>query len=193
MSERCVSAPYNIVSKPRIHFTCCMCCQCTCDSKTYLQELPQKLVAGKNNCQMLKQACYASGHNPGTEVLQIMARDAESKVTKFTAQNISNTVLAYAKLEHHPGHLMEVMAAEALTKLDSFNSQVSFFSSHVHVNKVRSVALSTTRSDSHHEMRNRLRCDGTSLALRLARTFKCVHMYSKKRCSHQHPGLLLKW
>lgn len=54
-----------------------------------------------------------------------MARDAEAKVGKFTAQNISNTLLAYAKLEHHPGHLMEVMAAEALRKLQQFTPQVS--------------------------------------------------------------------
>lgn len=53
-----------------------------------------------------------------------MARDAEGKLGKFTAQNMSNTLLAYAKLEHHPGHLMEVMAAEALRKLDSFTPQV---------------------------------------------------------------------
>lgn len=55
----------------------------------------------------------------------MMARDAEAKVGKFTAQNISNTLLAYAKLEHHPGHLMEVMAAEALRKLNQFTPQVS--------------------------------------------------------------------
>ena len=53
-----------------------------------------------------------------------MARDAEGKVGKFTAQNMSNTLLAYAKLEHHPGHLMEVMAAEALRKLETFTPQV---------------------------------------------------------------------
>jgi hypothetical protein len=60
-----------------------------------------------------------------------MARDAEGKVGKFTAQNMSNTLLAYAKLEHHPGHLMEVMAAEALRKLDTFTPQVQFLESHV--------------------------------------------------------------
>ena len=65
------------------------------------------------------------GHNPGTDVLRVMARGAEGKVGKFTAQNMSNTLLAYAKLEHHPGHLMEVMAAEALRKLDTFTPQVS--------------------------------------------------------------------
>ena len=64
------------------------------------------------------------GHNPGTDVLRVMARGAEGKVGKFTAQNMSNTLLAYAKLEHHPGHLMEVMAAEALRKLDTFTPQV---------------------------------------------------------------------
>ena len=69
--------------------------------------------------------CYANaGHNPGADVLNVMARDAEAKVGKFTAQNMSNTLLAYAKLEHHPGHLMEVMAAEALRKLDQFTPQV---------------------------------------------------------------------
>ena len=65
-----------------------------------------------------------AGHNPGTDVLRVMARDAEGKVGKFTAQNMSNTLLAYAKLQHHPGHLMEVMAAEALCKLESFTPQV---------------------------------------------------------------------
>ena len=57
-------------------------------------------------------------------MLNVMARDAEAKVGKFTAQNMSNTLLAFAKLEHHPGHLMEVMAAEALRKLDTFTPQV---------------------------------------------------------------------
>ena len=60
-----------------------------------------------------------------------MARDAEGKVGKFTAQNMSNTLLAYAKLEHHPGHLMEVMAAEALRKLETFTPQVQTLESHV--------------------------------------------------------------
>jgi len=60
-----------------------------------------------------------------------MARDAEGKVGKFTAQNMSNTLLAYAKLEHHPGHLMEVMAAEALRKLETFTPQVHSLESHV--------------------------------------------------------------
>ena len=68
-----------------------------------------------------------AGHNPGAGVLNVMARDAEAKVGKFTAQNMSNTLLAYAKLEHHPGHLMEVMAAEALRKLDQFTPQVRLF------------------------------------------------------------------
>lgn len=65
-----------------------------------------------------------AGHSPGAGVLNVMAWDAEAKVGKFTAQNISNTLLAYAKLEHHPGHLMEVMGAEALRKLDQFTPQV---------------------------------------------------------------------
>ena len=60
-----------------------------------------------------------------------MAKDAEGKVGKFTAQNMSNTLLAYAKLEHHPGHLMEVMAAEALRKLDTFTPQVQFLGNRV--------------------------------------------------------------
>ena len=72
----------------------------------------------------MPDAVAAAGHSPGADVLKVMARDAESKVGKFTAQNISNTLLAYAKLEHHPGHLMEVMAAEALRKLESFTPQV---------------------------------------------------------------------
>ena len=61
----------------------------------------------------------------------MMARDAEGKVGKFTAQNMSNTLLAYAKLEHHPGHLMEVMTAEALRKLETFTPQVQILGNRV--------------------------------------------------------------
>jgi len=42
------------------------------------------------------------------------------------SMNMSNTLLAYAKLEHQPGHLMGVMVAEALRKLDTFTPQVYF-------------------------------------------------------------------
>ena len=65
-----------------------------------------------------------TGHNPGADVLNVLARDTEGKVGKFTAQNISNTLLAYAKLDFHPGHLMEIMASEALRKLQDFTPQV---------------------------------------------------------------------
>ncbi len=73
-----------------------------------------------------------------------MARDAEGKVGKFTAQNMSNTLLAYAKLEHHPGHLMEVMAAEALRKLETFTPQV-----HSLGNRVRRLFCASSAMPGH--------------------------------------------
>ncbi len=84
---------------------------------------------------------FIAGHNPGTEVLKVMARDAEGKVGKFTAQNMSNTLLAYAKLEHHPGHLMEVMAAEALRKLETFTPQVQIVGNRAHSPSCASSAM----------------------------------------------------
>ena len=66
-----------------------------------------------------------AGHNPGAPVLSVIARDAENKVAKFSPQNISNTLHGFAKLEWHPGNLMDTMADELLRKIDGFSPQVS--------------------------------------------------------------------
>ena len=66
-----------------------------------------------------------AGHNPGAPVLSVIARDAENKVAKFSPQNISNTLHGFAKLEWHPGNLMDTMADELLRKIDGFSPQVN--------------------------------------------------------------------
>ena len=66
-----------------------------------------------------------AGHNPGAPVLSVIARDAENKVAKFSPQNISNTLHGFAKLEWHPGNLMDTMADELLRKIDGFSPQVT--------------------------------------------------------------------
>ena len=58
-------------------------------------------------------------------VLDAIARAAEQKAVGFLPQNVSNILHGYAKLEHHPGHLMQVMAAEFLGKVEKFTPQVS--------------------------------------------------------------------
>lgn len=42
----------------------------------------------------------------------------------FSAQNISNAVMSFAKLEHHPGRLLESISAAALSRLNTFTPQV---------------------------------------------------------------------
>ena len=58
-------------------------------------------------------------------VLDALARAAETRAPKFVPQNVSNILHGYAKLEHHPGHLMDVMALELIRNVDKFTPQVS--------------------------------------------------------------------
>ncbi|KAK9818101.1 hypothetical protein WJX72_007196 [[Myrmecia] bisecta] len=52
-----------------------------------------------------------------------MAVKASQKLGEFSAQNISNTALSYAKLEHNPGELLDIIARETLAKLATFTPQ----------------------------------------------------------------------
>lgn len=74
----------------------------------------------------LAKKCFMirAGHSPGEAVLSILARDAENKVSKFSPQNISNTLHGFAKLESHPGNLMDIIADEVLRKVEGFSPQV---------------------------------------------------------------------
>ena len=53
-----------------------------------------------------------------------LAKEAEAKLADFTPQNMSNTVMAFARLEYDPGALLPALAAEAHKKLPDFSPQV---------------------------------------------------------------------
>ena len=62
-------------------------------------------------------------------MLEALATAAQTKAPKFVPQNVSNILHGYAKLEHHPGHLMDVMASELIRNVDKFTPQVGQLSS----------------------------------------------------------------
>ena len=72
------------------------------------------------NCLIMMHA----GHSPGPEILDQFAKATEARLSEFSAQNISNTLSSYAKLEHAPTELLAATAKAALPKLGTFNSQV---------------------------------------------------------------------
>lgn len=58
-------------------------------------------------------------------LLDALAARAIQLLPEFTSQNLSNTLLAYAKLEHRPaGDLLDRAAAESARRLHEFNPQV---------------------------------------------------------------------
>lgn len=65
-------------------------------------------------------------HSPGAELLEAIAREAEKKITEFTAQNISNLVYAFAKLEHMPASFLSCASGAARTLLTQFTPQVHY-------------------------------------------------------------------
>lgn len=64
------------------------------------------------------------GENPGEELLSAMAEACKKKIGEFTSQNMSNALLAFAKLDFKPDALLETISATALQKLDTFTPQV---------------------------------------------------------------------
>ena len=57
-------------------------------------------------------------------MLNRMADQAEARLEEFSAQNISNALTAYAKLDHSPEGLLAAIAKSVLPKLHSFSPQV---------------------------------------------------------------------
>ena len=62
--------------------------------------------------------------SPGRPFMAALAKEAEAKLHDFTPQNMSNTVMAFARLEYDPGALLPALAAEAHKKLPEFSPQV---------------------------------------------------------------------
>lgn len=58
------------------------------------------------------------------EVLSAMATQAMQRLPQFNSQNMSNTLWAFASLNHHPGPmLLKVLQRELVHKLPHFTSQ----------------------------------------------------------------------
>ena len=58
------------------------------------------------------------------ELLQAMASQAMQRLQHFNSQNISNTLWAFASLNHHPGPmLLKVLQRELVHKLRQFTPQ----------------------------------------------------------------------
>lgn len=66
-----------------------------------------------------------SGHHPGEELLKKLASASEAALESFSSQNISNTAMAFAKLEFHPGTLMQRICRATLSNLATFTPQVT--------------------------------------------------------------------
>ena len=65
------------------------------------------------------------GHSPGPELLEAIAQEAEKKIAEFTAQNISNLLWAFAKLEHMPATFLACASLAARALLTQCTPQVS--------------------------------------------------------------------
>ena len=65
------------------------------------------------------------GHSPGPELLEAIAQEAEKKITEFTAQNISNLLWAFAKLEHMPATFLTCASQAARAVLTQCTPQVN--------------------------------------------------------------------
>ena len=65
------------------------------------------------------------GHSPGPELLEAIAQEAEKKIAEFTAQNISNLLWAFAKLEHMPATFLACASLAARALLTQCTPQVN--------------------------------------------------------------------
>jgi hypothetical protein len=72
-----------------------------------------------------KGMCVFAGENPGEELLSAMAEACKEKIDDFTSQNLSNALLAFAKLDYKPEDLLETISVVAKKKLDTFTPQVT--------------------------------------------------------------------
>ena len=93
------------------------------------KHMARRLEYPHKACKEVRLRCHVDnlsgiGHVPSKELLDGMATAAEDRMAEFSSQNISNTVLAYAKMEYNPGDLMDAAAKVALAKLDTFTPQV---------------------------------------------------------------------
>ena len=67
---------------------------------------------------------YTQGRLCCREVLSAMATQAMQRLSQFNSQNMSNTLWAFASLNHHPGPmLLKVLQRELVHKLPHFTSQ----------------------------------------------------------------------
>jgi hypothetical protein len=73
---------------------------------------------------LLIEAVTYAGEHPGEELLKLMADAIEENIGEFTSQNMSNALLAFAKLEYYPERVLTVIAMTALSKLSTFTPQV---------------------------------------------------------------------
>ena len=48
-----------------------------------------------------------------------------ASIGTFSSQNLSNAVMAFAKLDHHPGNLMDSIATATISALDNATPQAS--------------------------------------------------------------------
>lgn len=68
---------------------------------------------------------YATlSHNPGEELLEAIAVEAEKKLAEFSPQNISNLLYAFAKLDYKPSAFLEQASQAAVPILTNFTPQV---------------------------------------------------------------------
>jgi hypothetical protein len=64
-------------------------------------------------------------HNPGPDLLEGIAVEAVKKLTEFTAQNISNLLYAFGRLEHLPESFLQHASKAAQPILATFTPQVT--------------------------------------------------------------------
>jgi hypothetical protein len=69
--------------------------------------------------------CVLAGVHPGEALLSAMAEACTKKIGAFSAQNLSNTVHAFAKLGFEPLGLLGPLSVKAISTLDTFGAQVT--------------------------------------------------------------------
>lgn len=78
------------------------------------------------NTQLVRVREHSFAHNNACcrDLLQAMASQAMQRLQQFNSQNISNTLWAFASLNHHPGPmLLKVLQRELVHKLRQFTPQ----------------------------------------------------------------------
>ena len=63
-------------------------------------------------------------YRPDDETLKVLADSVRAKISDFSSQHISNTCLAFAKMEHAiDPDILELLGREALKKIGTFTAQ----------------------------------------------------------------------